>query len=154
MCREHGETSDSKDVGSLHFSRSVEGLREATEPYQHELFGFVPVDWLESGDNYALTDGENWALFERGTDGVYTGHYFFVIRGRSALKLGKEMLEYLFTNTDINVLRGLTPLHKLGARWLSRQLGFTSYGVVHTYEPCELFIMTRQEWKDHVDGRR
>lgn len=130
----------------IHSSRDVPGLTEATEFYMAELFGFDPVEWLSIPDNLALTDDSgNWSLFEKGADGVYTGHYFFVIRGKAALTLAKEMLDFIDKETDIKVLRGLTPLTKLGARWMSRQLGFNSHGVVHTVNgPCELFIKMKE----------
>lgn len=108
--------------------------------------GFHPVEWLSRPENIAITDGcGNWSLFELSSDGIYTGHYFFVVRGKVAKKLALEMLDFFFDNTGVKVLRGLTPLQKLGARWMSRQLGFKGYGVVQTANgPCELFILTKE----------
>lgn len=84
-------------------------------------------------------------MFEKSSDGIYTGHYFFVVRGKAALKLAKGMLNFFFENTNEKVLRGLTPLTNLAARWMSRQLGFKGHGVVHTASgPCELFIITKE----------
>lgn len=131
-------------------TKSVEDLTEVTEPYRHELLGFDPEGWLEVEENIALTDGKmNFTLFEKSEDGIYTGHYFFgTARGKEALSVAQEFLNYLFTNYNIGVVRGFTPLEKLGARWLSRKLGFKGYGVVSTLNgPCELFILTKQEWK-------
>lgn len=131
----------------LRFSQSFVGLTEAIEPYEY-LLGFDPVSWLATEGNLAITDGENWALFDKQPDGVYTGHYFFVVRGKAARQLGKEMLAFFFENTDVQALRGMTPLENLGARWMSRQLGFKGYGVIETMRgPCELFILTRREWE-------
>lgn len=127
-------------------SFDVEEVERVTEPYRHELLGFHPKEWLDDMQNYCFSDGAgNISLFERGSDGIYTGHYFFAVRGREALKLGKEMLTRVFEETSIKVIRGLTPLQKLGARWMSRQLGFKSYGVVGTDNgPCELFILIKE----------
>lgn len=121
-----------------------------TKPYQDKMKGFIPSSWLENKNNIALTDGTNLALFEKSSDDIYTGHYFFKVRGREALQIADQMLEFFFENTNINIIRGLTPLTKLGARWLSRQLGFKGMGVIDadTNDPCELFILTRDSWNE------
>ena len=121
-------------------------MTEATEPYLDTLLGFDPVTWLCQEGNLALTDGDgNWALFEKSEDGIYTGHYFFVVRGRAAKKLALQMLAFFFEETGIKTLRGLTPLANLGARWMSRQIGFKGHGVIQTVNgPCELFILTKE----------
>lgn len=111
------------------------------------MMGFEPDEWLRTTENICLSDGKgNVSLFEKGSDGIYTGHYFFVIRGKAARTLASEMLDVFFAETDARILRGLTPLTKLGARWMSRQLGFEGHGVVQTGNgPCELFIKTRND---------
>lgn len=92
-----------------------------------------------------ITDGENVAMFELSSDGIYTGHYFFTARGKTAIKVGKEMVAYFFSHTKARTIRGLTPIGNLGARWMSRQLGFKGYGVVCSgYGPCELFILMKE----------
>jgi hypothetical protein len=59
------------------------------------------------------------------------------------------MLKEIFTGPyDVEVIEGLSPLGKLGARWLNRKLGFKSHGVVDTVSgPCEIVIMTKNEWR-------
>jgi hypothetical protein len=125
---------------------TLEEVVEAVSPYLKDFGGFEPVSWLENHDNVALTDEKgNVSLFEKGSDGVYTGHYFFVVRGKAALVLAREMLDVFFEESGAKAIRGLTPLTNLGARWMSRQLGFKGYGVVHTLTgPCELFILTKE----------
>lgn len=131
---------------------SVSLVADATEPYKDELDGFDPLSWMYHGDNIALTDGENVSLFGRLSDGIYTGHYFFVARGKAAVKVSFEMLDYLFKETDIQIIRGLTPLHKLGARWMNRRLGFKGVGAIDTPQgPCELFVLTK---KDYTEMRK
>lgn len=128
------------------FSRDAKALTEAVAPYRHEMINFEPNEWLKNPDNLAITDGEgNFALFEKTLgDGVYTGHYVFQSRGKEAKEIALQMLDYLFENTDIRVVRGLTPLTKLAARWMSRQIGFKSQGVIHTdFGPCELFVIVK-----------
>lgn len=131
-------------------THNVEALLQTLEPHMHELEGFSAEAWLEQTPNICLTDENgNFALFEYNEPKKYTGHYFFVDRGKKALNLAKEFLEFFFNNYDVEVIRGMTPLESLGARWLSRQIGFKSYGVIFPINrPCELFILTRKEYKD------
>ena len=145
MRSQHESSGGSPRLGDVHFSRSREEVEYATEPYRHEMMGFDPDAWLNEKDNLVISDGcGNISMFEKGSDGLYTGHYFFVVRGKAALSLAKTMVEFFFSQTDAKAIRGLTPLTKLAARWMSRQIGFKGHGVVHTPNgPCELFIMTR-----------
>jgi len=128
----------------------IDVVKAATDPYKEGLYGFNPEDWIEGTENIALVnEDKDVALFEREIPGIVTGHYFFVSRGRAAVRVAKEMLKEAFTKDyDIKVIRGLTPLQKLGARWMNKQLGFKSYGVVNTIAgPCELVILTKEEWE-------
>lgn len=129
----------------------VDKIKEAVELYAKDILGFYPDEWLANEENVALTnDNGDIFLFERELPGVVTAHYFFYSRGRKAVNAGKEMLKELFTGPyDVQLIRGLTPLEHLGARWMNKQLGATSYGVVHTIlGPCELVILTKQEWEN------
>lgn len=117
-------------------------------PYLREEFpGVDTEEWVSNKDNIALTDGSgNYSMFEKGSDGVYTGHYFFESRGRQALRVAREMLDFAFNECGLNIIRGITPLTHLGARWLSRQLGFKSYGIIQPGNgPCELFILVKEQ---------
>lgn len=125
-------------------------VRQATAQYAENIEGFNPEEWLETEENVALTnDKGDVALFQRELPGVVCGHYFFHSRGKEAVKVAKKFLEEAFTGPyNIHLIRGLTPLQHLGARWMNRQLKFKSYGVVQAvYGPCELVILTRQEWE-------
>lgn len=117
--------------------------------YLREEFPCVDTrKWISLQDNIALTNGIDYAMFEKGSDGIYNGHYFFEVRGKEAVRVAKEMLEFAFTKVGIKAIRGLTPLSNLKARWMSRRLGFKGNGVVNTDAgPCELFILTQFEWK-------
>lgn len=111
-----------------------------------------PVElWLAAPENVALVCKENGsvALFEYFAPAVYTGHYFFThaCRGKAAKELANIMLVEAFGFA--NVIRGLVPLQNLASRWMTRQLGFTSYGAITANEgPCELFIMTREQFSN------
>lgn len=108
-----------------------------------------PIDWLSDPANIVLeNDLGDMALFEKGIKHIYSGHYYFQSRGRGAITAGLNFLDELLNSCyNINVLTGLVPLDHLGARWLSRKLGFTSHGVVQIRKKhYELFILTKREF--------
>lgn len=110
---------------------------------------FSVKSWVSDVANIALVnDDGDVALFECEGPGYYSGHYSFNNRGRKAIEAGHAFLdEVLNTCYNVEVIRGLTPLENLGARWMSRKLGFTSYGPVKTdLGPHEIFILTRKEF--------
>lgn len=108
---------------------------------------FDPQEWINDSRNIALVVNDDIALFHYEKPGVVNGHYYFKSRGRSALTAGQRFLEEIWKDSyGIQTILGLTPLGNLGARWMSRQLGFTSHGVVSTtIGPHEIFIMHRAE---------
>lgn len=128
-----------------------EALTKDMLPYVEETKGFVPREWLSNEKNIALTDGDgNYALFEYGFKGVYIGHYFLLARGRVAINLCKEFLKEIFKpEYGVEVLKGLTPVTKLGALWMNRQLGFNLEGITNTISgPCQMVSLTRKEWEE------
>ena len=105
--------------------------------------------WLANPDNIVLVNDQgDMALFEKGVKHIYTGHYYFKSKGRKAIEAGKNFLDNLFnTCYNINILTGLVPLTHLSARWMTRQLGFTSHGVVHIdNKHYEMFIISKKEF--------
>lgn len=126
---------------------SLVEVRKVMAPYLHELVGFDPKDLTLDSRNIILSDGEeSLSFFEFVREGVYTGHWFFAKRGRQAVELANDMLDYLFLNHGVEVIQGWTPVEKKGAAWLARRVGFTSYGIVdNPVTPFELFILTRKD---------
>lgn len=109
---------------------------------------FDPVEWVANHSNIALVnDRDDLAVFEGASrPGIVTGHYYFQSRGRQAVHSGREFLVELFRDYPVELCRGLTPLTNLGARWMSRHLGFTSHGVLSTPKgPHELFMLSRKD---------
>jgi hypothetical protein len=130
-------------------SRDVEEVLATVGQYWKDL-DFDPAEWLANDLHVALINGnDDVVLLERLRPKVVIGHYFFHSRGRLAVDVGKEMLHEIFTGPyDVEVVEGLTPLHKLGARWMNKQLHFKSYGVVQTSTgPHEVVILTKEEWR-------
>ena len=108
------------------------------------LTGLSPREWFDDPGNTALID-ENENLFLLEGEEVPSLHYFFKSRGRDAVRAAKAFLAYYFDGGG-RAVKGLTPVDKKGARWLSRQIGGKSYGIVYTiHGDFELFILTKEE---------
>jgi hypothetical protein len=126
----------------------MDKIAKLLEPYLKDK-DFDVVEWATDPKNILYLDEyDNIAIFEPITDTRYSGHYYFVQRGKEALVAAKKFLEKFFTeNPHIAVLQGFVPVEHLGARWMSRQIGLKSYGVEETtIGPVEMFILTRNEY--------
>lgn len=124
-------------------------IAPAIKHFLHTEDKVDPIEWITNHENIVLVnDVGDMALFEKGIKHVYSGHYYFKSRGRKAITSGLELLDELLNSCyNINILTGLVPIEHLGARWMSRKLGFTSHGVVHLNDKhFELFIITRKEF--------
>lgn len=127
-------------------SFDIAGLTKALE--HRPVSDFNPEHWLLDERNMAFTNQHgDFALFEADIPGVYTGHYFYNSRGKAAISFSKDVLREVFMGGHgVGVIRGMVPLYHVAARWMTRRLGFSSYGVVKTDPPCELFLLTKQEY--------
>lgn len=114
--------------------------------------GQVTLDienWLENPHNIILINAkEDVAIFEDMGNGLVNGHYYFKSRGKQAIEAGQNFLDEIFNECyNIQVIRGFVKITTLGARWISRRLGFTSHGVVKVgNNSYELFILTKKEF--------
>lgn len=102
-------------------------------------------EWAESNkDNVILRAGEDFALFDFESDGLYQGHYLFEnARGADAVELASEMINTMFLEYNARVIKGLVPSDNKAAIWLSRKIGFVSLGKVETLNgECELFFLS------------
>lgn len=113
-----------------------------------KVLGTVDLEEYFKNKNHISIQKENdIALFTYNWPGLYTGHYFFESRGKAAKARALEILEEVFTKHPVLTIRGLTPVENKAARWMSRQLGFTSYGTVETPTgECEFFLLSKEEW--------
>jgi hypothetical protein len=114
-----------------------------------DLNGIDPKDWLANKKNcmYVAEDG-SVGLLTFDYPGTGTVHWFFKCRGRAALTLAKEMLNEVFENEGMQLVRGITPQTLPAARWAVRQLGFTSHGFMEfpNYGLCEVFTLTKEDF--------
>lgn len=99
-----------------------------------------PTPLLIDPRNICLFDERGGAMFAWRGPGIYEGHSFFKVRGRDALKLGREIISMV----PFKLIWGLTPLDNKPARWFNRQLGFSSLGEMETPEGRrELFVLEK-----------
>lgn len=105
-------------------------------------------EWLDDTKNIAIVEGDNVALFEYKSPGVYWGHYFYSsARGREAINLSGRILKHVLHKYPITTLLGLTLEANKPARWLSRQIGMNSLGLVETINgQCELFFLDKDTY--------
>lgn len=111
------------------------------------------IEWLSDPANIVLeNDREDLAIFEYGFPNhkVYSGHYYFKSRGRQAIDAAHDFLDELFNSCyNISVLTGLVPVEHPAARWLTRKVGFKSYGFEEINDKqYELFILTKKEFNN------
>lgn len=103
-------------------------------------------EWVKDPNNVMLRDGDSTGIFAYEYPGLYTGHYFFRVKGRAAINLANEMLDWIFDH-GAEAIRGLTKTSNRPALWITRQLGFTSCGkVVTTNGEHEIFILTKENF--------
>jgi hypothetical protein len=98
-----------------------------------------PTALLSDIRNRLYFDERGGAIFAWRGPGIYEGHSFFRVRGRDAIKAGREVLTHIL---DARLVWGLTPESNRPARWFNRQVGFQSQGMLETPEgPHELFVL-------------
>lgn len=101
-----------------------------------------PTALISDPRNVCLFTPEGGALFAWRGPGVFEGHSFFRVRGRGAISLGRALLARLFADHGARMVWGITPEDLKAARWFSRQLGFTSLGMIDPPEGRgELFVL-------------
>jgi len=125
-----------------------EYIREKLYPYEDLIGkGFDLEEWLEDDENICLREGDDLGVFQYEYPGVFTGHYFFESRGRTALTHAQSILKELFVNYGARTVRGLTPTGHVAAKWMNRQLGFKPYGEMEMEEgDYELYCLTLDEF--------
>jgi len=111
------------------------------------------IEWLSDPANIVLeNDNGDLAIFEYGVQAnkIYSGHYYFKSRGKQAIKAGKAFLDELFNSCyNIHILIGMVPIERNEVKWMTRQLGFKSYGLQEARgKQYELFIITKKEFNN------
>lgn len=106
-----------------------------------DYFSFDVEDWFSKPENYAYKEGDNVAFGEYKSPGVYWVHFCFdTAKGREAINLTKRMFKQLSEDTPLKMAIGLIHVDNKKAKWLIRQVGFQSLGLVDTENGvCEMF---------------
>lgn len=105
--------------------------------------------WINNKNNIMLTSGKDVGCATYDYPGVYSVHWFFrEAKGRAAITLARNLLREMFTTYGAETIRGVTPMSIKAARWLAKQVGLTSYGILdyHDAEPHELMCITKEEF--------
>lgn len=129
-------------------------VEAALEQVRDDLKGLPPSDWLNDLRNVAMTnEAGDVALFEFRGKGIYCGHYFFLSRGREAVKAAKSFLSEFFSECG-SIIIGFTPTDKKAAVWLTRHLGFSHISDEDIDgRPHRVSVMTRKDF-DELSPRR
>jgi hypothetical protein len=132
----------------MHRSFSSDDLHDAISLYPDLNDVLDCEEWVSNPNNVMLRDGHDASastgIFAYEYPGLYTGHYFFRVRGREAIDLAKRMLGEMFENYGAKAIRGLTKTDNRPALWITRQLGFKSCGLIVTKNgEHELFVKTK-----------
>lgn len=122
-------------------------FKSAIEMYPGNTPKVDADEWLSNPLNVMYDDDGSIGLCTYEYPGLFTVHWFFKVRGRTALNLARQMLGDLFENHGAEVVRGLTKVELKAARWAARQIGMKSYGILeYPGEDYELLCMTKNEF--------
>lgn len=104
--------------------------------------------WFYMPKNLMFAEGENVGLATYELPGMYNIHWYFKVRGREALNLARDMLENLFENYGVDVVRGIVRVDLKPSRWGARQVGMKSLGIFRfpSGQDNEVFYLTKTEF--------
>lgn len=125
-----------------------EDIHNQTKKYMQDLPCFWPEDWVSSDKNIALTnDVGDIGMYDYQPTG-YEAHLYYTSRGRQALDVAVEMVQWFFDNTTEDVIFGETPILHKAAWLLARKTGFQRVSIIRQdHGPMYRSIMTRYRWE-------
>lgn len=85
--------------------------------------GLRGVDWVRDPRNVAVWEGDDLALFDYVSPGVYEGHFFFESRGKEAVRVTKMLTQRMF-DLGAQMLIGKTPIEYKHACIIARAAGW------------------------------
>lgn len=142
----------------IHRSFDLKKLLQIVEPYTDLCPIEDFVTWFSRPKNMLFLDGNNAGIASYQYPGVYMVHWYFSVRGRQAIDLGKAMIKNLFENYDAETVCALIKTKLKASRWAARQVGFKSQGIVMypDGDENELFTLTKDEFlnsgKENTNG--
>lgn len=111
--------------------------------------GLKGVDWLARSGNIPVTfDNGDVVLFDGEGDGIYSIHVLFKGRGRTAIDHARKAIENMFLAHGATLIIGMVPDFRRDVKLLARWTGMRSAGIRSTtHGPCELFVLSKAQWK-------
>jgi hypothetical protein len=109
-----------------------------------DVFPLIKTDFINDSKkldiSHILSDNRNYfmsnwslvyGLFKHEEEGVYQAHVFVQpdIRGKEAIILAKQILRWMYENTDCKRMVGLTPEYHRRALVFARLVGFKPTGL-------------------------
>lgn len=127
-------------------TKNVQDVEEVTRKHP-EYFTHDFETWLKNDNNFCYKSEDNLGFGEMKEEGQYWVHLCLnSARGREAIDLTSRFVDRLYEDTKFNVAVGVIHHDNRKAKWLIRQIGFTSLGEVETdYGLCEMFFTTKKE---------
>lgn len=127
-------------------------MRRACQDFNGADFDYE--GWLANHLNIMYVVDGNVGLATHEYPGVYNAHWFFTVKGKEALDLAFTMYDELFNKQGAEVVRGITPVHLRGARYLAKRIGFISLGIEDfSNGPCELMFLSKDAFNKEQDKR-
>jgi len=108
----------------------LEWIMKQPEVFPH--LGFSDYDSIDINKfvNHRVTilaneDETAVSLWEESSPGIFEAHSLFTndCRGRDAIRVGSDMIEWMIINKDPLLLWGQTPVINKAANWWNRQVG-------------------------------
>lgn len=90
------------------------------------------ADFLADPLHICLVEGESGALFAFRGPGIYEVHVFFAARGKSALRLGRAMLDLMRERFGAHLFWSLVPAESRRVIMFTRLMGWKSHGRVES----------------------
>ena len=132
-------------------------LRQALAMHPDDQSEVDAEAWIDNERNVMyLDDSGSVGLLTFEYPGLYNAHWFFRVRGKNAYDLARKMLHKGFQETDMQAVRGLTPMSLPNVRMAARRVGLTSYGQITCSDgkDYELFCMTKDEFYNNKNTKR
>lgn len=132
----------------IHRTFDLPLLIEATECQRNRWPVEDFITWFNLPQSVMLTEGKNVGLATYMYPGAYTVHWYFQVRGRKAINLGKDMCQKMFDDYDARILRAIIDEDLRASRWACRQIGFRSMGIMEFPDgPAEVYYLTEKDIK-------
>ena len=118
--------------------------------------GVSYIDFSPNFDNIISLEDEGGAwVFEKESQDVYEGHYFFLpkFRGKYALDFGRKALKYMFGIIGAKRIIGRAPVENRLSSFYNSALGIKKGPIEEVYIPqidwsymAKIFTIDKEDW--------